>query len=274
VLRGLRLANSHLGIIAMGLFYVLWVLICVVLCFVLIPFAVSGKSDTFNNAVNSVVRYAFLLPLALLGATTWAVKLYSRFLWCAIPEPLTATLFACVSVAGRLSVLVGAGFLWIWGGPFGQGLLRPEAVACAGVAWLGLIADWAFIRTLRLEFPLEEEAARPYSGSRSVAGDAFEQRVTEPTKKIVFTRQVDLGAWFKSRFPRAHKLVVWVLAPVFYVAVSSLADNGDPRAIPQAIFRMAVIAPLILQVFWIPGPQRLKELLSRADRLQGNSNRF
>jgi hypothetical protein len=41
--------------------------------------------------------------------------------------------------------------------------------------------------------------------------------------------------------------------PLAYVAVSSLADNGNPQAIPNAILRLAVIAPAILQIFWIPG---------------------
>jgi hypothetical protein len=46
--------------------------------------------------------------------------------------------------------------------------------------------------------------------------------------------------------------VVWILFPLGYVTVSSLADNGDLRAVPEAILRLAVIAPVILQTFWIP----------------------
>jgi len=38
-----------------------------------------------------------------------------------------------------------------------------------------------------------------------------------------------------------------------YVAVSSLGNNGDLRAVPEAILRLAVVAPAILQIFWIPG---------------------
>jgi hypothetical protein len=79
---GLRLADSYLGVGAIGCFYALWCLIGLILCFVCIPFAVLGKLDTFEDALNPVALYGFLLPMALMAATTWAVKLFSRLLWC------------------------------------------------------------------------------------------------------------------------------------------------------------------------------------------------
>jgi len=72
----------------------------------------------------------------------------------------------------------------------------------------------------------------------------------EPPKESVLKR--NLGEWFRCRFPKGYKLVVWILFPVGYVTISSLADNGDPRAVPEAILKLAVIAVAILQTFWIP----------------------
>jgi hypothetical protein len=96
---GLRLANSHLGVVVLGLYYAFWVVIGLALCLVLIPFAVSGKMDAFNQAMNPVAWYGFLLPKVFLAAITWAIMVFSRILWCAIPESLTPTLLAFGSVA-------------------------------------------------------------------------------------------------------------------------------------------------------------------------------
>lgn len=260
---GLQLASSYRGTVAIVLFYGLWVLIGLLLCFVLIPFAILGKTDAFNRAINPVARYGFLLPMGLMAATTWAVKLFSRFLWCAIPEPLSATFLAFVSAGGRLAVVVGASYLWTWSTPYGHGLLRPEVVLCSGLAWLGLFADWTFIRTLRSEL-LSSNCSAKSSGQQETVEEIVattQDRVTEPKKGNIFTREFDPGAWLKSRFPRTHTFVSWILVPVAYVTVSSLADNGDPHAIPRAIFRLAVVAPAILQVFWVPSQPKLTEIL-------------
>ena len=58
--------------------------------------------------------------------------------------------------------------------------------------------------------------------------------------------------------------MVWILLPLGYVTVSSLTANGEPRAVLEAILRLAVIAPVILQTFWIPNDklQRLIECVS------------
>jgi len=202
--------------------------------------------------MNPVALYGYLLPMALLAAATWAVKLFSRLLWCGIPEPPTATFLAVASVAGRLSVLVALGYIWISGRPFGERLLLPGTIACAGIAWLGLVADSGFIRTLRRDFMMAPDPAQAsYKLDNLVKDTTKSEDVSERNKKTVLTR--DLGEWFKERFPRGYKIVTWILLPVTYVAVSSLADNGNPQAIPNAILRLAVIAPAMLQVFWIPG---------------------
>lgn len=186
-----------------------------------------------------------------MAAATWAVKLFSRVLWCAIPEPLIATFLALASVMGRLCVVIGAVYLWLRGGPWGKGLLLPEVVACSGVAWLGLLAEWGFIRTLQQEFiPTGNPAQSSDEMDNAQENAGEDERITEPHKQSILRR--DLGEWFKSRFPRGYKLVVWILLPLGYVTVSSLAGNGDPRTVPEAILRLAVIAPVILQAFWIP----------------------
>jgi hypothetical protein len=259
VQRGLRLANSYLGTVLIAWFYALWALIGLILCLVFIPMAIMGKSNAFEKGLNPIALYGLVVPLALMVAATWAVKLFSRLLWCAIPEPLMAAFLALASVMGRLCVVIGVVYLWLRGGPWGKGLLLPEVIACSGVAWLGLVAEWSFIRTLLHEFI---PAANPTQSSDELnhaqdsAGEA--ERVTEPHKERILRR--DLGAWFKSRFPRGYKLVVWILLPLGYVTISSLSANGDPRAVPEAILRLAVIAPVILQTFWIPS-DKLQSLI-------------
>jgi hypothetical protein len=259
---GLRLANSYFGLVLIGWFYALWALIGLILCLVFIPMAILGKAHAFENALKPIALYGFVTPMAVLAIATWALKCFSRLLWCAIPEPVVAALLAVGSVIGRLSLIAGAVYLWLRGGPLGKGLLLPDVVACSGIAWLGLVTEWGFIRILQDEFippanPAQSSAEMAHTGINS----SKDRPVTEPHKESVFRR--NLGEWFKSRFPKGYKLVVWILFPMGYAAVSSLADNGDPRTIPEAILRLAVIAPAILQIFWIPG-----------DQIEGLINRF
>jgi hypothetical protein len=257
---GLRLSNSWLGLSLIARFYIIWGLIGLILCFVLIPFALLGKMDAFNQVMNPVALYGYVLPMALMAAITWAVKLFSRLLWCGIPEPPTATFLALASVAGRLSVLFAIGHVWISDGPFGKGLLLPGTIACSGIAWLGLVADWGFIRTLRRDFlTASDPALASVKLNRTVEEATESEGVNDRSKKGVFTR--DLGEWFKERFPKAYKIITWILLPVAYVAVSSVADDGNPQAIPTAILRLAVITPVVLQIFWMPG-DGIDELIS------------
>jgi hypothetical protein len=262
---GLRLANSYLGTVLIARFYALWALIGLILCLVFIPMAIMGRERAFENGLKQIALYGFVVPMAVLAAATWGVKFFSRLLWCAIPEPLMAAFLALASVIGRLCLIIGAVYLWLRGGPWGKGLLLPEVVACSGIAWLGLAAEWGFIRTLQHEFiaaanPAQSSAEMDNAGRSSTKNE----RLPEQHKQDILRR--DLGEWFKRRFPKGHNLVVWILFPVGYVTVSSLADNGDPRAVPQAILRLVVIAPVILQTFWIPGDQlhRLIDVFSQA----------
>ena len=249
---GLRLANSYLGIGVIIWIYALWLLIGLVLGLVIISFALLGQPDIFKDALNSFALYGFVLPMALTAAITWAVKLFSRFLWCAISEPLTAKLLALVSVTGRLSVLLALAHMWLSVGPFGKGLLLPETIACAGIGWLGLVAEWRFIRTLRRAFIPATDPAQFSEDLDDPGANATEaDGAAEHHKKSLLTR--DLGEWFQSRFPGLHKLVAWIVLPIAYAIASSLAENGNLQAVPDTILRFVVIAPAVLQVFWIPG---------------------
>jgi hypothetical protein len=261
---GLRLANSYLGPGLIGWFYVLWALIGVILCFVLIPMAIMGKAEAFNNRLNPIALYGFVMPMALMAAATWILKCVSRLLWCAVPEPLMAAFLAVASAGGRLAIVLGAAYLWLRGGPWAKGLLLPEVVACAAIAWLGLVADRLFIQALHQQFISSMNPAQSPGEMRNIEVDSMEdENVTAQPKQSIF--KCDIGEWFKHRFPKGYNLVVWVIFPLGYVAVSSMADNGDPRAIPAAILRLAIVAPVILQIFWIPGNRidRLIDFLSR-----------
>ncbi len=251
---GLRLAHSSLGVGAIGLLAAVWCLVGFILCIVFIPFAAMGKMTVFNNVVNPIGLYGLLWPLGLMAALTWAVQLLARFLWCGIPGPPVARLLAVASVAGRLAVLLVLGSAGFWSGPFSEGLLLPETIACSVIAWLGLAADYGFIRTLG-----RERAPSTVAATFSPEPDREREGATEPGSVIESKKPnafaSDVGAWFKGRFPKAHTFAVWILLPVGYVTVSSLADNGNPEVIPQAILKLAVVAPVFLQVFKRPGDQ-------------------
>ncbi len=256
---GLRLAGNSWGVGAIGCFAGLWCLIGVILCLICVPFAAMGKMPVFYDAVNSIGLYGFLWPLGLMAAATWAVQLLARLLWCGVHEPPTATFLALASVAGRLSVLFVLGSAGFWSVPLGKGLLLPETIACSVIAWLGLAGDYGFIRTLRREWLPAADAVTSSAESDAAAEGAKEAGgVIEQKRGNALTS--DVGEWFKRRFPRAHTFAVWILLPVGYVTVSSLAGNGDPGVIPQAILRLAVLAPVFLQVFKSPG-DKLEGLL-------------
>ena len=115
-----------------------------------------------------------------------------------------------------------------------------------------MVAEWGFIRVLRLEFVPTSDPAQPSDEFDNAVEAATETAtVTKQNRKAVFTR--DLGEWFKGRFPRWHKLASWILLPLAYVIVCWLNDNGNLQSIPDAILRLAVITPAVLQIFWIPG---------------------
>src|SRR5438477_8120663 len=113
---GLRLTNGYLGFGAMVLLYVSWLVLGLILC---LAFLVLGKINAFGNALNLFALYGFLLPMGLIAAIIWAVKLFSRTLWCGIPEPLVARCLAFASVAGRLGVLLAVVYVWLLDGSFG-----------------------------------------------------------------------------------------------------------------------------------------------------------
>lgn len=249
---GLRLANSHVGVLALARFYLIWGLIGLILCVVFIQFAVLGKTRAFEAALNPVALYGYVLPIALMAVATWAVNLFSRLLWCGIPKPLTAILLAYTTVVGRVSVFFALGSAYLSGGPFAKGLLLPVTLGCSGIAWLGLVSEWRFIRILRRDFIPTRDPAQLSEAFDNTADDPIEAKdTTEENTKGVLTR--DLGAWFKGRFPRWHKLASWILLPAAYVVVCWLNDDGNLQAIPDAMLRLAVITPAVLHIFWIPG---------------------
>jgi hypothetical protein len=247
VLRGLRLASSPFGIGAIGGFYALWCVIGLILGLAFIPFVALGKVDAFTTALNPVAKYGFVLPMGLIASMTWISKFVARLLICTIPKPSAMRALAYVSALGRFSVLAGMVMFWTSGETLTKGLLLPGILACSGIAWLGLFAEWVFNRTLRSTSgttipPGNELQPIPDSGNPSASAG-----------KGVFTR--DVGDWFAGRFPRAHRILArafWILFPVLYVVASSLAQNGDLHALGDPLLRLAVVAPIFLQIFWIP----------------------
>lgn len=268
---GLRLAQSQLGPGAIICFYGLWCLLGLILCLVFIPYAVWGKVDTFTKALNPVALYCYLLPMALMAAITWAVKLASRLLWCGIPEPRSARWLACAAVAGRLAFLGGILKLQPWAGPLDQGLLVSGTLAVCGLAWLGLLAEWGFMQTLRRAFISGSDPARPPAELKSEVENAGQDHVAGTTKKNLFTRQLHPGEWFERRFPVSYQVALWIILPLGYIMFRSMADSGGLQTVPQAILRWAVILSAIFQIFWLPGDgmAQLSQVFSQKTGPQG-----
>jgi hypothetical protein len=246
---GLRLANNYFGGAAFIVIYVCWLLIALVLAVALLPFTTKGKVDFSKDVLNPFALYGFVWPIGLTIAAIWTVKLVSRLLWCRIPRPPSAGLLAIASVVGRL--LVFAGFLnWFWhlSQPLGKYLFAPETIACSIIGWLGLAADWGFLRILRDHFLPANHSA--YSHPEMTSVEAAGEQRNEPSRKSILRE--DVGDWLKARFPKLHKALSWIILPIAYVAVSSLADNGHMQAIPAAILRLIIIAPAMLQAFYTP----------------------
>ena len=245
---GLRLANNWIGLRVFLLFFGLWCLIGLALCLVLIPFAVAGKVEVFSKALEPVAMYGYALPIAFIVAATWGVKLFSRLLWCWIPEPFVARFLALVSTVGRLAVLFALGYIWYRGKRFRNGLLLPAVLACSGAAWLGLAAEWVFIWVVHGHFIPNDETANS-SGTPDNEADIPNEEELGEEEKNVLTRNIDPGRWLKKRFPRGHALVTWVVFPLGYAALTSITNDGDPKAIPKALLMFSVIYPAILQAF-------------------------
>jgi hypothetical protein len=150
---------------------------------------------------------------------------------------------------GRLSVI--ALFLnWFrhLSRPFSSHLLGPETITCSAIAWLCLIADWGFLRILCGKFLRPNDPL--YSPPKMARVEAAPEQGNKARRKSIMTE--DIGDWFKARFPKLYKVMSWIILPLAYVAVSSLADNGNIQAIPAAILRYIVIAPAFIQIFWTP----------------------
>lgn len=203
---GLRLARNSWGGGAIGCFAGLWCLIGFLLCLICIPFAAVGRMAVFNDTVNPIGLYGFLWPLGLMAAATWAVQLLARLLWCCAHIPPSATFLALVSMAGRLSILFVIGSAGFWGVPFGKGLLLPETIACSVIAWLGLAADYGFIRTLRREWlPAANPVISPAEPDAAVEGGTEAGSVIERERASGLT--ATLGNGSKGVFrERTHSL--------------------------------------------------------------------
>jgi hypothetical protein len=273
VRRGLSLTTSYFGVIAFIWIYAIWLLIAAILGLVVMPFAIRGKVDFLNDILNPFALYGFVWPVALTLAAMWTVKLFSRFLWCRIPQPSMARFLALASVAGRLSTLFALGWVWRSSEPFGKRLLLPETVVLSGIAWLCLIAEWGFMRVLEYHFigPAQPGVA-PSETDKAVANATGAAESAEPRRKGLLKR--DVGEEFKRRFPKVRSFfsrISWILLLLASVISASMADSGNIHAVPAAILRLAVIAPVILQTFWIPGDQ-INRLVDAFSPSKGQEN--
>ena len=87
------------------------------------------------------------------------------------------------------------------------------------------------------------------------AEELSEESASGQNKKSLLTREFHPDDWLRKRFPKVRQVLVWIVLPLGYVTVSSMAENGDPQAIPAALLRYAVVFPAALQIFWIPVQQ-------------------
>lgn len=245
VRRGLQLANNPLGVVAFSLYYGLWCIIGVVLAAVFIVFIFLDKARAFERALDPVALYAFLCPLALILAVTWAAGFVGRVLWCRIPDLLSGTFLAVMSVAGRIAILVVILFLLRSDQPFKEAVLLPPAMLCAAFAIVGLLSDWGFIWLLSRKFAVETATEIADSQAEPEAQAAVEKPV-----KSIFKR--DVNELLEKRFPRVNNALRLIIFPALLILMSWMKDGGHPAALLSALGRFALLIPIILQIFWMP----------------------
>lgn len=216
-----------------------------------------GKIQEYVQAYGTLGTYLFLLPLGVIVAMIWVAKLFSGILLCSTPRPAGAAYLALVGTVGRISALLGIGYVWLSGEPISQALLLPKIMACSAMAWLGLAAEWAFFRKLRQYF-------LPVSNYMAATDQSDIEERTEMNKSV-FKR--DAGKWFKGRHPRAYGVVKWVGVPLFYLAISWMGNPDNP--ILEGALRLGVIYPLLLQIFLIFNKQLDKLILALAPQSIG-----
>ena len=168
---------------------------------------------------------------------------------------------------GRISVLIGAVLFSRSHTTVIQGLLLPQLIACSGIAWLGLLSELGFVRTLQSEWgPGHPSINEMKNGGPAAEPEPVSEVPTRQAGKSVLTR--DVGEWFAGRFPKIHRhwvQVSWFVVPLLYVVASSLADNGSPEPAIAAVLRLMVVAPALLQVFWVQS-KGLEYLIETASR--------
>ena len=250
VQRGLRLANRLLYLNgAMALFYGLWVVIGILLVIVHLGLFFAGKADSFERALDPFAKYGFLLPLLALFISCWIAKLYSRILWCAVPEPFFAQILAVLAVLGRLVMIYLAVRLWELPHRLLDLPARADLVLCAVFACLGLLSELLFLRSLPPSITGNELPPANYTPIEPDPEEVNEEvfSAIEPEKKSVWTRNLD--DWLAQRFPRSTKVISWICPPLLFLA---LFCTRSEKPLGQALLIVSLIYPLILQVFWIP----------------------
>ncbi len=245
VRRGLHLARRFIYLnTAMGLFYGLWALIGMLLCVVYLGYVFAGKSDVFDRALEPFARYGLALPLGVLFVSSWLVKFYCRVLWCAVPEPLSATIFAGLAVFGRVATIYLALQFWLLRSHILDMPPRSDILVSVIFAWLGLASEWLFIRALpTLIVPTE-----PASVNNSDEEEEGEDSSTAEEKPKSFWN-INLNDWFAKRFPRMTNVMSWIFFPILLIV--SYAGRYD-KSLAESVFTMSLTGLGIVQVLWTP----------------------
>ncbi len=247
---GLSIANNNVGANLLTCGYFLFMIFGGL---AVVGMLVLHASPDAPKRLEPILLYVFVLPMVLIAAGTWMVRLGSRVLWCSIPNAPRAALLAVISVAGRLSALVACVFVGLHKGPFFATVVLPLPIICAALAWLGLLAEIGFISALRLDVLRSDLTGLAPINSTADSAVADPDRAESQAKANWFTSEYDFEKWSKQRFPKYYRIVGGALNLLGFSAVIVIANMSHPREIPGAILAVLCIAPVYLQIFSRPG---------------------
>jgi len=194
--------------------------------------------------------YVFLPCVLVSGAAAWLASLAARFLCCAVPEPKAARFLALTALLGRLATLMGVLYLyclcWLGAGSFKTliGMLPRSGfvLGCALLAWVGLLAEWWFARTLRRFFATDQ---------RFALDETNLAQIRLPTAQVqAITAEVTSGATASARKTPARRKwwnrevpsgVLFVLVAVVFATMG----NGVGRFVDRLFGAMMLFTPIL-----------------------------
>lgn len=245
---GLRLAKSGLGAIVIGCSFGLVMFGGI---FAILALLVLVGSDSLEDPRVTGVFGLIGILIALVAVSTLLSKFSARLLWCAVPDLPVARLLAYTSVVGRTVILGVIIYICCYaylGDPVRELIRSPAMLPWSLAGWLGLGAEWGYLRALRQHLRREDSSPCPPADTtqplpritRELPGDP-----EHPKKNILF------------REPGPYILLI---LGFILESLDTWFQRGPTGLLSSALF-MTAVTPAFLQLFWLGGAN-LVEILA------------